>query len=80
MILSRLKTWALAALVFIAAIGTALLKGRSDGKKAARNQQQADIAAEAAKAQKEVHDVEVDVASKPDGAADKQLRDDWMRD
>lgn len=80
MIFTKIKTWAIAALVFMSGLLIALLKGRAEGKKVARDEQQAHVAVEAAKAQKEVTDVQVDVSSRPDGDAGKQLRDDWMRD
>ena len=75
--IARLKAWALFG---IGAILFALVKGRRDGREAARQEQQADVAEDAAKASKEIRDVRTEVDSKAVGAADKQLRDEWMRE
>ena len=78
--IERLKAWALWALFGIGAILFALVKGRRDGKQQARQEQQAGVAQDAAQASKEVRDVRTEVDSKAVGAADRQLRDEWMRD
>ena len=46
---------------------------------AAQQEQQAAVAEDAAQASKEIRDVRTRVDSKAVGAADKQLRDEWMR-
>ena len=78
--IEQLKAWALWLLIGVGAVLVALIKGRRDGKGEAIKEQQADIAEEAAKVSKEVRDVRTEVDSKPIGAADKQLRDEWMRE
>ena len=78
--IGKIKTWALWLLIGAGAVLIALIKGRRDGKGEAIKEQQADIAEEAAKVSKEVRDVRTEVDNKPSGAADKQLRDDWMRE
>lgn len=78
--IARLKAWALWALFGIGAILFALVKGRRDGLAQARKDQQADVAEEAAQASKGIRDVRTEVDSKAVGAADKQLRDEWMRE
>ena len=77
--IARLKAWALWALFSIGAILFALVKGRRDGRALAQQEQQADVAEDAAQASKEIRDVRTEVDSKAVGAADKQLRDEWMR-
>ena len=78
--IARLKAWALWALFSIGAILFALVKGRRDGRALAQQEQQADVAEDAAQASKEIRDVRTEVDSKAVGAADKQLRDEWMRE
>ena len=78
--IERLKAWALWALFGIGAVLFALVKGRRDGKQQAKQEQQAGVAQDAAQASKEVRDVRTEVDSKAVGAADRQLRDEWMRD
>lgn len=78
--IERLKAWALWALFGIGAILFALVRGRRDGKLQAQQEQQAGMAQDAAQASKEVRDVRTEVDSKAVGAADRQLRDEWMRD
>lgn len=78
--IARLKAWALWALFSIGAVLFALVKGRRDGRALARQVQQADVAEDAAQASKEIRDVRTEVDSKAVGAADKQLRDEWMRE
>lgn len=77
--IERLKAWALLALIGICALLLAIVKGRRDGREAAHQEQQTDVAEGAAKASKEIRDVRTEVDNKPAGAADKQLRDEWMR-
>ena len=74
--IAKLKAWALWALFSIGAVLFALVKGRRDGLALAKQEQQAD----AAEASKEIRDVRTEVDSKAVGAADKQLRDEWMRE
>lgn len=69
--IARLKAWALWALFGIGAVLFALVKGRRDGLALAKQEQQAS---------KEIRDVRTEVDSKAVGAADKQLRDEWMRE
>ena len=78
--IGQLKTWARGLLIGAGAVLIALVKGRRDGKGEAIKEQQADIAEGAAKASKEIRDVRTEVDSKPAGAVDKQLRDEWMRE
>ena len=78
--IARLKAWALWALFGIGAILFAPVKGRRDGRAQARKDQQVGVAEEAAQASKEIRDVRTEVDSKAVGAADKQLRDEWMRE
>ncbi len=78
--IAKLKAWALWALLGIGAILFALVKGRQDGRAQAQQEQQADVAEDAARASKEIRDVRTEVDSKAVGAADKQLRDEWMRE
>ena len=78
--IARLKAWALWALFGIGAILFALVKGRRDGRAQAQQEQQAAVAEGAAQASKEIRDVRTEVDSKAVGAADKQLRDEWMRE
>lgn len=78
--IEQLKAWALWLLIGVGAVLIALVKGRRDGKSEAIKEQQADIAEGAAKASKEIRDVRTEVDSKHAGAADKQLRDEWMRE
>lgn len=78
--IARLKAWALWALFSIGAVLFALVKGRRDGLAQARQEQQAGVAEDAAQASKEIRDVRTEVDSKAVGAADKQLRDEWMRE
>ena len=78
--IERLKAWALWALLGIGAILFALVKGRRYGRAQAQQAQQADVAEDAAQASKEIRDVRTEVDSKAVGAADKQLRDEWMRE
>ena len=78
--IARLKAWALWALFSIGAVLFAMVKGRRDGKQLAQQEQQAGAAQDAAQASKEVRDVRTEVDSKAVGAADRQLRDEWMRD
>lgn len=78
--IARLKAWALWALLGIGAVLFALVKGRRDGRAQAQQEQQADVAEEAAQASKEIRGVRTEVDSKAVGAADKQLRDEWMRE
>ena len=78
--IARLKAWALWALFCMGAILFALVKGLRDGRAQARQDQQADVAEETAQASKEIRDVRTEVDSKAVGAADKQLRDEWMRE
>lgn len=78
--IGQIKTWALWLLISIGAVLVALVKGRSDGRESARQEQQESVAEGAAKASKEIRDVRTEVDSKPAGAADKQLRDEWMRE
>ena len=74
--IAKFKAWALWALFSIGAVLFALVKGRRDGRALARQEQQADVA----EASKEIRDVRTEVDSKAVGAADKQLRDEWMRE
>ena len=74
--IAKFKAWALWALFSIGAVLFALVKGRRDGRALARQEQQADVA----QASKEIRDVRTEVDSKAVGAADKQLRDEWMRE
>ena len=78
--IAKLKAWALWALFSIGAVLFALVKGRRDGRALARQEQQASVAEDAAQASKEIRDVRTEVDSKAVGAADKQLRDEWMRE
>lgn len=78
--IAKLKAWALWAIFGIGAVLFALVKGRRDGRALARQEQQADVAEDAAQASKEIRDVRTEVDSKAVGAADKQLRDEWMRE
>lgn len=78
--IERLKAWALWALFGIGAVLFALVKGRRDGKQQAQQEQLVGAAQDAAQASKEVRDVRTEVDSKAVGAADRQLRDEWMRD
>ena len=78
--IERLKARALWALFGIGAVLFALVKGRRDGKQQAQQEQQAGVAQDAAQASKEVRDVRTGVDSKAVGAADRQLRDEWMRE
>ncbi len=78
--IERLKAWVLWALFGIGAVLFALVKGRRDGKQQAQQEQQAGAAQDAAKASKEIRDVRNEVDSEAVGAADKQLRDEWMRE
>lgn len=78
--IARLKAWALWALFGIGAILFALVNGRRDGRAQAQQEQQTGAAQDAAKASKGIRDVRTEVDSKAVGAADKQLRDEWMRD
>lgn len=78
--IARLKAWALWALFGMGAVLFALVKGRRDGLAQAQQEQQADVAEEAAQASKEIRDVRTEVDSKAVGDADRQLRDEWMRD
>ena len=78
--IARLKAWALWAPFGTGDILFALVKGRRDGRAQARQDQQADVAEGAAQASKEIRDVRTEVDSKDVGAADKQLRDEWMRE
>ena len=78
--IARLKAWALWALFGIGAVLFAMVKGRRDGRAQARQEQQAAVAEEVAQASKEIRDVRTEVDSKAVGAADKQLRDEWMRE
>ena len=78
--IARLKAWALWALFCIGAVLFSLMKGRRDGRAQARQEQQAAVAEDAAQASKEIRDVRTEVDSKAVGAADKQLRDEWMRE
>jgi len=77
--IDRLKAWCIWALFGIGTILLALVKGRLDGREAARQEQQEEVAEGAAKASKEIRNVRTEVDGKPAGAADKQLRDEWMR-
>lgn len=77
--IERLKAWALWALFGIGAILLALVKGRLDGKQQEQQEQQTYLARDSAKASKEIRNVRTEVDSKAVGAADKQLRDEWMR-
>lgn len=78
--IARLKAWALWALFGIGAILFALIKGRRDGRAQARQEQQVAVAEDAAKTSKGIRDVRTEVDSKAVGAADQQLRDEWMRE
>lgn len=64
--IAKLKAWALWALFGIGAILFALVKGR---RALARQEQQADVAEDAAQASKEIRDVRTEVDSKAVGAA-----------
>jgi len=76
----RLKEWALWLIIGVGAVLVALIKGRRDGIESARQEQQESMAEDAAKASKEIRNVRTEVDGKPAGAADKQLRDEWMRE
>ena len=78
--IEQLKAWALWLLIWVGAVLVALIKGRRDGRESARQEQQESVAEDAAKASKEIRNVRTEVDSKAIGAADKQLRDDWMRE
>lgn len=78
--MGKIKTWAMWLLISAGAVLIALVKGRRDGRAEAAKEQQADIAEGAAKASKEIRDVRTEVDNKPIGAADKQLRNEWMRE
>lgn len=78
--IGQLKTWALWLLIGAGAVLVALVKGRRDGREVARQEQQESVAEDAAKASKEIRNVRTEVDGKPVGAADKQLRDEWMRE
>ena len=78
--IGKIKTWALWLLISIGAVLVALVKGRSDGRESARQEQQESVAEDAAKASKEIRNVRTEVDSKAVGAADNQLRDEWMRE
>lgn len=78
--MGQIKTWALWLLISAGAVLVALVKGRRDGREVARQEQQESVAEDAAKASKEIRNVRTEVDSKPVGAADKQLRDEWMRE
>ena len=78
--IEQLKAWALWLLIGVGAVLVALIKGRRDGRESARQEQQESVAEDAAKASKEIRNVRTEVDSKAVGAADKQLRDDWMRE
>ena len=78
--IGQIKTWALWLLIGAGAVLIALVKGRRDGRESARQEQQESVAEDAAKASKEIRNVRTEVDSKPAGAADKQLRDEWMRE
>ena len=78
--MGQIKTWAMWLLIGVGAVLVALIKGRRDGRESARQEQQESVAEDAAKASKEIRNVRTEVDSKAVGAADKQLRDDWMRE
>jgi len=78
--IEQLKAWALWLLILVGAVLVALIKGRRDGRELARQEQQESVAEDAAKASKEIRNVRTEVDSKAVGAADKQLRDEWMRE
>lgn len=78
--IEQLKAWALWLLIWVGAVLVALIKGRRDGRESARQEQQESFAEDAAKASKEIRNVRTEVDRKAVGAADKQLRDDWMRE
>ena len=78
--IEQLKAWALWLLIWVGAVLVALIKGRRDGRESARQAQRESVAEDAAKASKEIRNVRTEVDSKPIGAADKQLRDEWMRE
>lgn len=78
--MGQIKTWALWLLAGVVAVLVALVKGRRDGRGEARQEQQESLAEDAAKTSKEIRHVRTEVDSKPIGAADKQLRDEWMRE
>lgn len=77
--IDRIESWSLCAIFGLGVILFALVKGRRDGKQQARQEQQSNAAHEAAKASKEMRDVRTEVDNKAAGAANKQLRDEWMR-
>ena len=76
----RLKEWALWLIIGVGAVLVALINGRREGMESARQEQQESMAEDAAKASKEIRNVRTEVDGKPAGAADKQLRDEWMRE
>ena len=78
--IGRLKEWALWLIIGVGAVLVALIKGRREGIESARQEQQESMAEDAAKASKEIRNVRTEVDGKPAGAADKQLRDEWMRE
>ena len=77
--IERMKSWALCAIFSAVAVLIALLKGRRYGREQEHQEQQAGAAQAAAKASKEIRNVRTEVDGKTAGAADKQLRDEWMR-
>lgn len=78
--IGQLKALALWLLIGVGTVLVALIKGRRDGMEEARQEQQESVAEDAAKASKEIRNVRTEVDGKPAGAADKQLRDEWMRE
>lgn len=76
----KVKLYVGIALAAIAAIGSAVLYGRREGKQAQKREaivEAAEVKNEAAKTQRVVDEK---VAKNGAGGSDRVLRDDWMRD
>ena len=76
---ARLKGWLVGAALALLALGLAWVRGRQQGKAAARQEAQEDALEQAAEATQEIQEVKSEVRQMPAGGASDRLKRDWVR-
>jgi uncharacterized protein YlxW (UPF0749 family) len=76
----KIKWAASVAFIFIVSLIAVFFKGRREGKKDAVDERNDDVLKEHVETQKQVAEVDNEIAKMSDPDVDKRLNDDWMRD
>ncbi len=77
--LARLKGWLVGAALALLALGIAWVRGRQQGKAAARQEAQEDALEQATETIKEVQEVRGEVRQSAPGSSATRLKRDWVR-